>query len=422
MTIAKFHGGCHQIGKSCVEINTKKSKILIDCGMDPSDNGLPDITDSDVDAVLVSHAHLDHCGAIPYFNFKKIYCNPPTADLMYNVWKDTVSLSKTYREEDIKKSMDVIKTVNYREEKQVTPDIKMKMYDAGHILGSSSLYLDIDGKKLLYTGDINEIETRTLRAADTDFDEIDTIIIESTYGSPLDIKPARKVLEKQLIDEISETIENGGKVIIPVFAVGRSQEIIVVINNYMKSGALKEVPIYINGSLTHTTGMYMGYSDWLNPKIKNAIENRINPFGNLIKGGDEAFSKEPCIIISTSGMVQGGPVLQYLSLLKNPRNKIILTGYQAEGTIGRSLEEGATEVKPFKRAIPVNGKVVKIEFSAHADYNSLLRFMKKIPQPSKAIVMHGERYQALSLAMTIWKTLKIPALAPSIGSVLPLFD
>jgi predicted metal-dependent RNase len=121
-------------------------------------------------------------------------------------------------------------------------------------------------------------------------------------------------------------------------------------------------------------------------------------------------------------MVQGGPVLQYLSLLKNPRNKIILTGYQAEGTIGRSLEEGATEVKPFKRAIPVNGKVVKIEFSAHADYNSLLRFMKKIPQPDKAIVMHGERYQALSLAMTIWKTLKIPALAPSIGSVLPLFD
>ncbi|MBB6401237.1 putative metal-dependent RNase [Methanococcus maripaludis] len=341
---------------------------------------------------------------------------------MYNVWKDTVSLSKTYKEEDIKKSMDVIKTVNYREEKQVTSDIKMKMYDAGHILGSSSLYLDIDGKKLLYTGDINEIETRTLRAADTDFDEIDTIIIESTYGSPLDIKPARKVLEKQLIDEISETIDNGGKVIIPVFAVGRSQEIIVVINNYMKSGALKEVPIYINGSLTHTTGMYMGYSDWLNPKIKNAIENRINPFGNLIKGGDEVFSREPCIIISTSGMVQGGPVLQYLSLLKNPRNKIILTGYQAEGTIGRSLEEGATEVKPFKRAIPVNGKVVKIEFSAHADYNSLLRFMKKIPQPDKAIVMHGERYQALSLAMTIWKTLKIPAIAPSIGSVLPLFD
>lgn len=163
-------------------------------------------------------------------------------------------------------------------------------------------------KKLLYTGDINEIETRTLRAADTDFDEIDTIIIESTYGSPLDIKPARKVLEKQLIDEISETIDNGGKVIIPVFAVGRSQEIIVVINNYMKSGALKEVPIYINGSLTHTTGMYMGYSDWLNPKIKNAIENRINPFGNLIKGGDEVFSREPCIIISTSGMVQVLPL------------------------------------------------------------------------------------------------------------------
>lgn len=421
MPIIRFHGGCHQIGMSCVEIDTKKSKVLLDCGMNPTNNEVPNINSEGIDAVIVSHAHLDHCGAIPCYNFNKVYCTPPTADLMYTVWKDTVNLSKIYREEDIKRTMGIVETLDYRESKKITEDISLKFHNAGHILGSSSIYLDIDGKKVLYTGDINEIETKTLSSADTEIDEIDTLIIESTYGSPLDVKPARKILEKQLIDEISETIENGGKVIIPVFAVGRSQEILVIINNYMRSGMLKEVPIWVDGSLIHTTGIYMGYSNWLNPKIRNSIENRINPFGNITKADKSVFNKEPCIIISTSGMVQGGPILQYLSLLKNPKNKIILTGYQAEGTLGRSLEEGTAEITPFRNKIPVNGKVVKIEFSAHSDYNSLIRYLKKIPTPKKAFVMHGERYQALSLAMTIWKNFKIPTMAPTNGSVFPLF-
>ncbi|MDK2789822.1 MAG: hypothetical protein PWP15_329 [Methanothermococcus sp.] len=421
MPIVRFHGGCHQIGMSCVEIDTKKSKVLLDCGMNPTNNEVPNIDPGNIDAVIVSHAHLDHCGAIPYYNFKKVYCTPPTADLMYTVWKDTVNLSKIYKEEDIKRTMGIVETLDYRECKKITEDISVKFHNAGHILGSSSIYLDIDGKKVLYTGDINEIETKTLSPADTEIDEIDTLIIESTYGSPLDVKPARKVLEKQLIDEISETIENGGKVIIPVFAVGRSQEILVIINNYMRSGMLKEVPIWVDGSLIHATGIYMGYSNWLNPRIRNSIENRVNPFGNLTKADKRAFNKEPGIIISTSGMVQGGPILQYLSLLKNPKNKIILTGYQAEGTLGRSLEDGTSEITPFKNKIPVNGKVVKIEFSAHGDYNSLIRYLKRIPTPKKAFVMHGERYQALSLAMTIWKNFKIPTMAPTNGSVLPLF-
>lgn len=420
MPIVRFHGGCHQIGMSCVEIDTKKSKILIDCGMNPSDNSLPKIN-QDIDTVIVSHAHLDHCGAVPYFNFKNIYCTAPSADLMYIIWKDISKLSKTYTEEHIKNAMNSLNIVNYREEKKITEDITMKLYDAGHILGSSSVYLDIDGKKLLYTGDINEIETRTLLPADTDIDEIDTLIIESTYGSPTDVKPARKLLEKQLVDEISETIEKGGKVIIPVFAVGRAQEIMAVINNYMRSKVLKRVPVYVDGSLIHTTGIYLSYSEWLNPKIRSSLENRINPFGDTIKADNNVFNKEPCIIISTSGMVQGGPVLQYLKLLKHPNNKIILTGYQAEGTIGRQLEDGAEEITPFKNKLPIRGDVVKIEFSAHGDYNSLIRYLKKIPKPKKVFVMHGERYQALSLAMTIWKNFKVPAIAPTVGSVMPLF-
>ncbi len=420
MPIIRFHGGCHQIGMSCVEIDTKKSKILIDCGMNPSDNALPKINQN-IDTVIVSHAHLDHCGAIPYFNFKNIYCTAPSADLMYILWKDISKISKIYNEDNIKKAMDSLKIVNYKESVNITDDITMKLHDAGHILGSSSVYLDIGGKKLLYTGDINEIETRTLLPADTDIDKIDTLIIESTYGSPADIKPARKLLEKQLIDEISETIEKGGKVIIPVFAVGRAQEIMAVINNYMRSKLLKKVPVYIDGSLIHTTGIYLSYSQWLNPKIRNNLENRINPFGDTIKANKNVFNDEPCIIISTSGMVQGGPVLQYLKLLKNPKNKIILTGYQAEGTLGRQLEEGAEEITPFKNKLPINGEVVKIEFSAHGDYNSLIRYLKKIPKPKKVFVMHGERYQSLSLAMTIWKNFKVPTIAPTVGSVMPLF-
>ncbi|WP_292460822.1 MBL fold metallo-hydrolase [Methanothermococcus sp.] len=422
MSIIRFHGGCHQIGMSCVEINTKKSKILLDCGMNPADNSLPNINSTDIDAVVVSHAHLDHCGAVPYFNFKKIYCTAPTIDLMYVIWKDISKLSKLYGEEDIKRAMDAIETLNYREEKKITEDISLKLHDAGHILGSSSIYLDIDGKKVLYTGDINEIETKTLRPADTNIDEIDTLIIESTYGSPMDIKPARKVLEKQLVEEISKTIEKGGKIIIPVFAVGRSQEIMAIISNYMRSGLLKTIPVYVDGSLIHTTGVYLSYSKWLNPKIRNSLENRINPFGDVKKANKQVFNKdESCIIISTSGMVQGGPVLQYLKLLKDPKNKIILTGYQAEGTLGRQLEDGAREIVPFKNKLPINGEVVKIEFSAHGDYNSLVRYLKKIPKPKKVFVMHGERYQALSLAMTIWKNFKIPAMAPTVGSILPLF-
>ena len=139
MPIIRFHGGCHQIGMSCVEIDTKKSKILLDCGMNPSDNSLPNINPTDIDAVVLSHAHLDHCGAVPYFNFKKIYCTAPSIDLMYIIWKDIAKLSKTYGEEDIKRAMDAIETLNYREEKKITSDISIKLHDAGHILGSSSI-------------------------------------------------------------------------------------------------------------------------------------------------------------------------------------------------------------------------------------------------------------------------------------------
>ncbi|MBW9221494.1 MBL fold metallo-hydrolase [Methanothermococcus sp. SCGC AD-155-C09] len=421
MPIIKFHGGCHQIGMSCMEIDTKKSRILLDCGMDPSDNSLPNINSKDIDAVVVSHAHLDHCGAIPYFDFKKIYCTIPTVDLMYIIWKDISKLSKTYNEDSIKNAMGAIESLNYREEKKITEDITMKMYDAGHILGSSSVYLDIDGKKLLYTGDINEVESRTLNPADTDIEEIDTLIIESTYGSPMDIKPARKVLEGQFIGEISSTLKKGGKVIIPVFAVGRAQEILSIIFNHMRSGSLERVPVYVDGALIHTTGIYLTYSHWLNPKIRNSLENGLNPFGDVKKADNSVFDNNPCIVISTSGMVQGGPILQYLKLLKNPNNKIILTGYQAEDTLGRELEEGVKEITPFKNKIPVNGEIVKIEFSAHGDYNSLVRYLKKIPKPKKVFVVHGEKYQSLSLAMTIWKTLKIPTIAPTVGSILPLF-
>ncbi|HIP84907.1 MAG TPA: MBL fold metallo-hydrolase [Methanothermococcus okinawensis] len=421
MSIVKFHGGCHQIGMSCIEIDTKKSKILLDCGMDPNKNTIPAIDDRDIDALLVSHAHLDHCGAIPCFNFKRIYCTTPSADLMYILWKDVSKLSKIYGEKEIKRALDVIETVNYREKRRITEDITVEMYDAGHILGSSSIYLDIEGKKVLYTGDINERETRTLKPADTDIGEIDTLIIESTYGSPLDIKPARKALERQLIEEISSTVEKKGKVIIPVFAVGRAQEIIAVIYHYMKSGALEEVPVYVDGSIIHTTGVHLSYSQWLNPKIRRMLESGQNPFEYVKKADSSVFNEGPCIIISTSGMLQGGPVLQYLKLLKYPENKIILTGYQAEDTLGRALEEGAKIIKPFKNEIPVRGEVVKIEFSAHGDYNSLIRYLKKIPTPNKVFVVHGERYQSLSLAMTIWKSLKVPTFAPPVGSVLPLF-
>ncbi|ENN96356.1 putative mRNA 3'-end processing factor 3 [Methanocaldococcus villosus KIN24-T80] len=417
MVLLKFHGGCQEVGKSCVEVIGKEKRILLDCGASPNSGEIPNIENNL--EVIVSHAHYDHCGAIPFYKFKKIYCTHPTADLMYITWKETLNISKAYKEEDIYRSLKSVETLNYYEEKDLG-SLKFKLYNAGHILGSSSIYLEIDGKKILYTGDINEGPSRTVRSADTDIDEIDVLIIESTYGSPLDIKPSRKVLEKQLIEEVSETIEGGGKVIIPVFSVGRAQEILVVLNNYIRSGQL-DAKIYTDGSLIHATGIYLSYKDWLNPKLKNTIESGINPFGDIKKADEKkVFSNEPCIIVSTSGMLQGGPVLKYLKLLKDEKNKLILTGHQAEGTLGKALEEGIREIKPFKNTIKIRGKVIKLEFSAHSDYNSLVRYIKKIPKPEKAIVMHGERYQSLSFAMTIWKTLKIPAYVPVEGTVIPL--
>ncbi|WP_456419745.1 MBL fold metallo-hydrolase RNA specificity domain-containing protein [Methanocaldococcus infernus] len=419
MVLLKFHGGCHQIGMSCVEVIGEKDRVFFDCGMMPDTGEIPKIDDNA--PLIVSHAHLDHCGAIPFYNFKKIYCTPPTADLMFITWRDTLNLQKSFKEEDIQRALSSVECLNYYEEKKIGENLKFKLYNAGHILGSSSIYLEIDGKRILYTGDINESMQRTVRAADTDIDDIDILIIEATYGSPLDIKPARKVLERELVNEVKETIERGGKVIIPVFAVGRAQEILLVLNNYIRSGEL-EAKIFTDGSLIHATSIYLSYTDWLNPKLKNLIETGINPFGNVEKADESRIFKkdEPCVIVSTSGMVQGGPVLKYLRLLKDPKNKLILTGYQAEGTLGRALEEGIKEIKPFKNKIPIRGEVVKIEFSAHGDYNSLVRYIKKIPKPEKAIVMHGERYQSLAFAMTIWKNLKIPAYVPIKGTILPV--
>ena len=429
-------GGAREVGGNAFLIQTKESNVLIDAGIRVGAGSpeevfpkfyLPEFSVDELDAVIVTHAHIDHSGMIPFL-FKygyrgPVYCTEPTKYLMFILQRDYIDVAKKeaklapYSYRDIDKEMLHTITLNYEEVNDITPDIRLTFYNAGHILGSAIVHIHVaEGLyNLVFASDIKYSNTRLLDRASTNFPRIESLFIESTYGSPRDKFPPQDIAERNLINTIKKTFERGGKVLIPVLAVGRAQEILLVLYHYIRERRmLEEVPIYLNGMIMDAVAIHAASPEFLSARLRDKIlhKNR-NPFLAdffiNVQNHDEiqqiAEGREKAIILATNGMLNGGPVLEYLKLMaEDERNSMIFVAYQAPGTLGWEILRGVREIylygKNGSEKVQINMHVTRIKgFSGHSPFPELVQFIKSInPSPSHVVVVHGEEKKCESFA------------------------
>lgn len=444
-------GGVQEVGRSALLIQTRESRILLDCGINPGPRkpieAYPRVSIDSfdlelLDAVIISHAHLDHCGFLPFL-YKygydgPTYCSKPTAILMTLLQLDFLDVAKKegrilpYNQKDIRNT--VLHTIPIKQETvtDIAPNIRLTIYNAGHILGSSIIHLHFgEGlHNMVYTGDFKYGSTMLLEPAVTNFPRVESLIIESTYGAHGDIMPARKEAEKKLISTINSTIEKGGKVLIPLPAVGRAQEIMLVLDAYIRKKLLAEAPIYIEGMINEATAIHTTYPEYLARRVRDQILHKeINPFRsnyfiNVMNGSarNEIIEGAPSIILATSGMLEGGPSIEYLkSLADDKKNTILFVSYQIEGTLGHRIQKGLKETPIINEAgkvkiIKINLNIETVEgFSGHSDRNQIVSYLKRIsPKPEQIIVTHGEKSKCLSIKNFFRRNFRLKASAPTV--------
>ncbi len=443
-----FLGGSRQVGRSAILVKTRESQVLLDCGINPGSRrpiqSYPrlDVEEFDLknlDAVIITHAHLDHCGFLPYlykYGYSgPVYCSEPTANVMTLLQSDYIDVTRKegnvppYSHEDIFEVILHTIPLSYGEVTDISPDVRLTLHNAGHILGSSLIHLHI-GKGLhniVYTGDFKYGPTALLQPASTYFPRVETLIMEATYGNPDNVTPSRDETEAQFV-EIANKILKKGKVLMPVPAVGRAQELLMVINKYMQSGDLLEAPVYIEGMISEATGIHTAYPDYLSHEIRDQIlKQGVNPFESdyftVVKqhgSRDEIVEGGPCMIIATAGMMEGGPVLDYFKrLAPYDENGLIFVSYQVKGTMGQRVQSGMGSAQMYNQ----DGKleVINIEmsvhtvngFSGHSDRRQLVNYVRRLrPQPKRVFVVHGEESKCENLARTVSKMRGVRGHAP----------
>ena len=417
-------GGFHEVGRSAILLETKESKVLLDLGINV---GGPDyetrypyldienIKIEELDAVVITHAHLDHCGLVPllykYGYRGPVYVAKPTRELMALMLRDYIEVSLRegkhvpYGEKDLLTMILHTIPLEYNEVTDIAPDVKITLYNAGHILGSAMVHIHVGAglHNIVYTGDFKYANTRLLERANDKFPRVETLIMESTYGATK--QQSRYEAEEELTSIIKKTVEKEGIVLIPVFAVGRGQEIMLVLIDAIEKKKIPPITIYVDGLVSEVTAVHTEYPEYLNRELRDKIYRGENPFTaeymHIIEGKvarPDIVEDRPSIIIATSGMLTGGPAVEYLKLLaSDPRNSLVFVGYQAEGTLGRQIKDGLRELRivtPDNRVevVKINMGVYSIEgFSGHSDQDELLRFLRNItPKPRTIILNHGE--------------------------------
>ena len=315
-------------------------------------------------------------------------------------------------------------TPEYGEVTDITPDMRLTLKNAGHIIGSSLVHLHVgEGlHNILYTGDYNYDNTEMLREADTDFRRVETMITESTYGGRDDEQTPREEANKKFLSKVKQTLNKGGKVIVPAFAVGRSQEVLGLLADEMDRSYF-DYPVFIDGMIRDVNALHTAYPEFLSKKVqKKVFEKENSPFlqDNIETIGShnerkEVFEEGPCIILTTSGSITGGPVLSYLEKEANdPDNALIFVGYQFAGSLGRKIQDGADSVEINGKKVDVNLDVNTVSgFSAHSDREQIIDFAKDLRStPNRIFTNHGEEKKCYSLASALHKILHIDTSAP----------
>lgn len=440
-------GGFREVGRSATLLSTRESKVLIDCGIDPGKDGgtpyfnAPEIQPLDnLDAVVITHAHMDHCALLPvlykYGYDGPVYCTPPTRDLMSLMQLDGIKVSfgegkkAPYESSHVREVVAHCIPLKYGETTDIAPDVRLTFQNAGHILGSAICHFHVgDGlHNVAFTGDMKFERTWLFNAAANRFPRLETLVIESTYGGHRDFQPSRADAVSNLNDICDRVLKRNGKILVPVFAVGRSQEVMLVLEELMRNGKLPTVPIYLDGMIWEATAIHTAYPEYLNSQLRTQIfQNGENPFlSPLFKRVETQEMRErichdvePCIVLSTSGMMNGGPVMEYLKAWGDePNNCLVFVGYQAEGTLGSRILKGQTDLQ-----IPERGKMINLKmrmdvevaegFSGHSDRKQLMSYIASLdPKPNRIIIGHGDEHKCSDLASSIYKKFNIETRAP----------
>ncbi|MFT4326166.1 MAG: beta-CASP ribonuclease aCPSF1 [Candidatus Woesearchaeota archaeon] len=444
-----FLGSGRQVGRSAILLQTPESNVLLDCGINPAGYGndnypileAPEFDISKLDAVIISHAHLDHTGFLPYlfkFGYRgPVYCTTPTRDFMSLLQLDMIKimanqgLDPIYGSEDVKNCVLHTIALDFEEVTDITPDVRITMYNSGHILGSAQVHLHIGNglHNFLYSADQKYGPTRLLNPAVTKFPRVESLLIESTYAAKEEKFSKREDYEEELISIVKDTFERKGKVLVPVLGVGRAQEIMLILYDYIKKGIIENVPIYIDGMVWDINAITTAYPEYLNKDIRNQIiKQDDNPFtdpmfirvGSRKERQDLLENKGSCVILATSGMLVGGASQEYFEFLApDKRHSIVFVSYQGPGSLGRRVQQGEKDIMCSinnKKAdmIHVKMSVHSVEgLSGHSSKEELLEFVKKCsPQPRKIMINHGESSACLTLASAIHRKFRIETIAP----------
>ncbi len=408
-------GAGHEVGRNLFLAETKQRKIAFDAGLHVEDGGLPMMPKGPVDAAFITHGHLDHLGSAPVLHKRsraRMYMTAPTVDFSDLLLHDSLKVAQIkerpshFHPADILRMMKDVTKINYSEEIRLAPGCTVEVWDAGHIPGSAMFLLRAEGNKILYTGDFKLDPTKLTSGARLHAENIDLMIMESTYSARE--QPDRKEEEKKLWETIRATIEPGGKVLMPTFA-SRAPEILMILEQF---GA--DVPIYLDGMAKAATEIALKYPEYIRDykKLKAAVELAIPLYENEERNN---AMKEPCIIVTTGGAMEGGPIVHYMkNMYADEKSAIMFTGYQIPKTAGRYMLDtgryivGAIDFK-------VKMKIHSFGFSSHADRNELIKFIQKL-RPKKIAAIHGEYCDKFATEMK--GRFGIEAVAPKIGEII----
>ncbi len=411
----RFLGGTGEVGRSAVLVEAGGAKILLDYGVMLDDEpGFPmHVPPRELDAIFITHAHLDHSGAAPIFYIGRgvpIYATRVTFDITELLIQDFIHLSGYYlpfEYIELQNMLSHARSMTYRRPIRIK-DMTITFLRAGHIPGSAQVLVEAEGKRLLYTGDINPVDTRLLKGADLDYGELDAIIIESTYADQ--DHPARHEVEREFVTRVQEVVEGGGTVLVPAFAVARAQEIACVLRAHAFP-----YDVVMDGMARKVNVLFMNHLRELrDPQLYMAAMDDIILIAK--RRDRKKVVKRPCVIISPAGMLKGGPAAYYaMRLAGSSRNAIFLVSYQIPGTPGHELLETGTYIVDGK-VQKVKAQVEHFDFSSHAGASDLHAILKRLEGSPKVFVVHGAEGNCDKLASWAREELGLEAVAPEAGS------